>query len=88
MNMNEQDLESWIRSTPGFRKMQVEADERVRQLVRDVNSILAGEPFNVIDAELRRRFAAAGVSPVEENFAVVVQHISDGTLTDEATAQD
>jgi trimethylamine:corrinoid methyltransferase-like protein len=88
MNMNGQELENWIRSTPGFQQLQEDANERVRRLVREVNSALAGEPVNVIDAELRRRFGEAGIIPIEENFATIVQHISDRTLTDETTVRD
>lgn len=88
MYMDEQELERWIRSTTAFQKLQEDADERVRQLVREVNSTHAREPVNVIDGELRRRFAEAGITPVEENFAIIVQHISDGTLTDKVPGQE
>jgi hypothetical protein len=55
---------------------------RVEALVHAVNATHAGLPVAEVDAELRRRFAEHGFTPVEAAFAEVVRSISQSELPD------
>jgi hypothetical protein len=70
-----------VRESQGFKQLQDEANERVRTIAREVNATHGGRAIDEVDAELRSRFAAAGVSPAEPGFTELVQAISRGEVT-------
>jgi hypothetical protein len=70
-----------VRDSDGFKQLQEEANERVRALVQEVNATHAGRPTAEVDAELRRRFEASGVTPEEPGFTKAVRAIARGKLS-------
>jgi hypothetical protein len=83
-NLDADALEKWVRESDGFEQLQEQANEHLRQIIREVGATHAGRPFAEVDAEIRRRFAEDGITPNEENLPKIVRAIVDRELTDEA----
>jgi hypothetical protein len=69
-----------VRESDGFKQPQEAASERVGALVREVEATHAGRPVAEVDAELRRKFEVAGVTPEEPGFTELVTAIARGEL--------
>lgn len=70
-----------VRKSDGFKKLQDDANERLRAVVREVNKTHAGRTTAEVDAELRRKFEEIGVTPEEPGFTETVTAIARGDLT-------
>lgn len=77
---DEDAVQKLVRESDGFKQLQEEASARVGALVREVEATQAGRPAAEVDAELRRKFEAAGVTPEEPGFTEVVTAIARGEL--------
>ena len=53
----------------------------MKKLVRAVQATHAGRPVAEVDGELRRRFAAEGITPQEPAFSELVRSIAGGELS-------
>jgi hypothetical protein len=56
------------------------AKARAKKLVRAVRATHAGRPVAEVEAELRRRFAAQGITPQEPAFSEAVRAIAGEEL--------
>ncbi len=80
LNFDEEALNDFIQNSDGFKQLQAEANERIRAVVRAVNTTHARRPVDEVDVELRSRFAQAGITPEEPGFSEVIQAISSGEM--------
>ena len=65
------------RDSPDFEQR---AREQIESLVREVNASHAGRPADEVEAELRQRFTAHAITPLEPAFSNLVRVISEGGL--------
>lgn len=65
-----------VRESDGLKQPAGAPSERVAALVREVDATHAGRSVAEVDAELRRKFEASGVTSEEPGFTEVVTAIA------------
>lgn len=76
----EKNLEAQIVKSPEWALLQERANKKAQAMIRDVNSQMAGQPSDLVLAELVARGKAAGFEPNVESMREYASAISNGTL--------
>jgi hypothetical protein len=80
LNLDNTVLAEIVGTSAGSPHIDRRTNATLRRVVREVSSSHAGQPREIVDAHLRRRFADNHASPKEPRFSEVVDAISQGTL--------
>lgn len=81
LNFDEDALKKMLEESDGFKQLQADGNERIRSIVRSVNTSHAGMPVGDVDSAMRAKFAEGGIEPKEPDFTEIVEAISRGEMT-------
>lgn len=76
----ERALEAQVKKSPQWARIQQDANEKARAILREVNERMTGQPVDDVLAELVAKISAAGFEPNRESLREYAVSISEGTL--------